>query len=164
MSMPFVSVICLCYNQSRFVKEAILSVMQQTHANIQMIIVDDASTDNSVSVIEECIKQYPHILFYRLTQNVGNCKAFNFGLRHALGDYVIDLAADDVLLPDRVGKGIEALSHAGLDYGVHFSDADWIAPDGTLLYRHSDRFPHSTIPQGDVYKALIERFFICSPT
>lgn len=162
--MPPVSVICLCYNQSRFVKEAIISVMDQTYANVQLIVVDDASTDNSVSMIEECRKQYPQMLFFPLTENVGNCKAFNFGLRHAVGEYIIDLAADDVLLPDRVSKGIEALSEAGANYGVHFTDADWIDRDGAFLYRHSHRFPHDSIPQGDVYKDMIERFFICSPT
>ena len=162
--MPLVSVICLCYNQSRFVKEAIYSVMHQTYPNVQLIVVDDASTDNSVTMIEECRTQYSQIVFLPLTQNVGNCKAFNIGLGHALGEYIIDLAADDVLLQDRVCRGVEVLSQAGAEYGVHFTDADWIASDGALLYRHSDRFPHNSIPQGDVYKELIERFFICSPT
>lgn len=164
MSIPTVSVICLCYNQSRFVREAISSVMHQTYSNIQLIVVDDASVDASVRVIEECRKQYPQILFFSLKRNVGNCKAFNFGLAHAIGEYIIDLAADDVLLPDRVRKGVDALSLTGPDYGVHFSDADWIDAHGKWLYRHSDRFPHRSIPQGDVYKDLIERFFICSPT
>ncbi|HEU5145193.1 MAG TPA: glycosyltransferase [Chryseosolibacter sp.] len=162
--MQPVSVICLCYNQSQFVEEAITSVMQQTYPGIQLIVVDDASTDNSVSVIEECRKKYPQILFFPLKENVGNCRAFNFGLTQAVGEYIIDLAADDVLLPHRVSKGVEALSESGPDYGVHFTDADWIDRDGALLYRHSDRFPHNTIPQGDVYKHLIERFFICSPS
>lgn len=164
MSVPTVSVICLCYNQSRFVREAISSVMQQTYSNIQLIVVDDASTDDSVSVVEACREQYPQIMFYPLQRNVGNCKAFNLGLAHAVGEYVIDLAADDVLHSDRVRKGVEALTQAGPDYGVHFTDADWIDAHGKRLYRHSDRFSHSSIPQGDVYKDLIERFFICSPT
>lgn len=164
MSTPTVTVICLCYNQSRFVMEAITSVITQTYPAVQLIVVDDASTDDSVHVIEQCVRQYPEILFFPLSKNVGNCKAFNLALSHAVGEYVIDLAADDVLLPGRIQGGVDALSRAGARYGVHFTDADWIDSDGALLYRHSDRFPHNTVPQGDVYKHLIQRFFICSPT
>ena len=164
MATPLVSVICLCYNQAQFVEEAIASVMQQNYSNIQLIVVDDASTDNSVSVIEACRKKYPDITFFPLVKNVGNCKAFNEALSYAEGDYIIDLAADDVLLPDRVTKGVEALVNAGPAYGVNFTDAEWMAEDGSFLYRHSDRFPHATVPQGDIYRELIQRFFICSPT
>jgi hypothetical protein len=52
----------------------------------------------------------------------------------------------------------------GPPYGVNFTDAYWIGTGGEILSKHSDRFPHRTIPQGDVYRHLIERFFICSPT
>ena len=126
--------------------------------------MDDASTDESVPVINECISKHPQIGFLRLFRNQGNCKAFNQALERVEGDFIIDLAADDVLLPDRIRQGVMALHRAGQDYGVHFTDAAWISEDGRQLYRHSDRFPHHTIPQGDVYGDLIARFFICSPS
>ena len=164
MSGPVVTVICICYNQARFVKEAIDSVLAQTYPNVQLVIVDDASTDNSVEVVRKCLRDFPAIKFLPLPINSGNCKAFNSGLAHAEGKYVIDLAADDVLLPERVTEGVAALEEAGDSYGVSFSDACWMAADGKPLFKHSDKFPHDTIPQGDVYKYLISRFFICSPT
>jgi glycosyltransferase involved in cell wall biosynthesis len=164
MSLPRVTVICLCYNQARFVREAILSVLSQTYSEIQLLVVDDASTDNSVSVIKECVASYPQINFIPLSKNSGNCKAFNLALLEAEGEFVIDFAADDVLLPDRISRGVAALTSAGDLYGVNFTDAEWIAEDGRGLYRHSVRFPHKIIPEGDVYKDLVERFFICSPT
>lgn len=164
MSLPRVTVICLCYNQERFVKESIRSVLNQTYPDIQLIVVDDASTDNSVEVIKESIAEHPQIQFLTLPENSGNCKAFNKALSVAEGEYIIDLAADDVLLPDRVEKGVMALTQAGDSFGINFTDADWIAEDGSHLYRHSDRFPHDTIPEGNIYKDLIRRFFICSPT
>ncbi|CAN0486904.1 unnamed protein product, partial [Phaeothamnion confervicola] len=80
------------------------------------------------------------------------------------GSFIIDLAADDVLLPDRIEKGVQVLLEKGQHYGVHFSDAEIIDEYGTHLYLHSDRFPHTTIPQGDVYKEVISRYFICPPT
>jgi glycosyltransferase involved in cell wall biosynthesis len=164
MSQPLVSVICLCYNHSGFVREAIESVLAQTHTRVQLIVVDDASTDSSARVIHQLKQEYPSIEILLLTNNVGNCKAFNLGLELAKGEYFIDLAADDVLLPNRIEVGITSLQQAGNEYGVHFSDADIILSNGVHLTFHSTRFPHTSIPQGDIYKNLIERYFICPPT
>lgn len=164
MKGSVVSVVCLCYNQERFVEAAIQSVLHQTYQPIQLIIVDDASTDNSVQVIKDVLKSYPHVQFLELEENNGNCKAFNRGLAIATGAYIIDLAADDVLLPNRVEKGVQVLSEKGEAYGVHFSDAEIVDEYGAHRYFHSDRFPHETIPQGNVYRDIISRYFICSPT
>ena len=164
MTFPTVTVICLCYNQERFVRQCILSVLEQTYPNIQLIVIDDASLDNSVEVISDLVAEYPHVRFIPLPENSGNCGAFNHALSFSHGDYIIDLAADDILLPDRIKKGVAAFTLAGDSFGVNFTDADWIKEDGSVVFRHSKRFPHDTIPQGDVYRQLIERFFICSPT
>jgi len=164
MPSPTVTVICLCYNHAGFVEEAIESVLNQSYANIQLIVVDDASTDKSVEVIKQLINKHSSVEFLPLQTNLGNCKAFNQGLARAKGEYVIDLAADDVLLPTRIETGVQVLQQAGGEYGVHFSDAELISETGTHLSLHSDRFPHNTIPQGDIYKELIGRYFICPPT
>lgn len=161
---PLTSVICVCYNQGRFAAEAIESVMQQTHRNTELIVVDDGSMDNSAETIATLVKQHPQIRFFPLPRNGGYCRAFNKGLAHASGDFIIDLAADDVLLPYRIERGIAAFGGRDTQYGVHFGDAWWVDEEGRELYRHSDRFPHECIPQGDIYRKLIERYFICSPT
>src|SRR5258708_38496375 len=98
MESPLVSIVCLCFNHERFVGEALRSVFQQTYSNIQIIIVDDFSTDGSTSIIKKVISDYTHkIQFLGLTQNLGNCKAFNQGLALATGDFVIDFSTDDVM-------------------------------------------------------------------
>src|SRR5688500_3802276 len=104
MTDPLVSVICLCYNQARFIREAVASVFAQSYRNVELIIVDDASTDNSASVIRAMVAENPAIRCLLLNQNVGNCKAFNKGLTLSKGDYIIDLAADDVLVPQRIER------------------------------------------------------------
>ena len=164
MSHSLVTVICLCYNHEQFVQEAVESVWHQNYSSLQLIIVDDASLDNSVSVIKRVIKNRPEVSFITNENNQGSCRSFNQALKVAQGDFIIDLSADDVLLPDRVKRGVEVLELAGLEYGVQFSDADIISKEGSHLYYHSKKFPHHTIPQGDIYKNLIERYFICSPT
>jgi len=164
MPPPLVTVICLSYNHSQFVQEAIESVLEQSYSPVQLIVVDDASTDNSVKVIEQLVNKYPSIEFLPLKHNFGNCKAFNKGLALAKGEYLIDLAADDVLLPTRIEEGVEVLQQVGKEYGVHFCDAELISSAGEHLGLHSARFPHDTIPQGDIYKELISRYFICPPS
>lgn len=164
MQSPTVTVICVCYNQGAYVREAIRSVLDQTYPLVQLVVIDDKSTDASAAIIEDFIRDFPDIEFLPLPVNVGYCKAFNQALKHVKGDFIIDFAADDVLLPERISVGVADLEQAGARYGVHFSDADWISEAGATLYKHSQRFPHHTIPHGDIYRDLIERFFICSPT
>lgn len=160
---PVVSVVCLCFNHERFVRQALQSVIDQTYHPIQLIVVDDQSSDHSVEVIKKFLLLHPSVTFVALPGNLGNCRAFNAGLRHATGDYVIDLAADDVLLPDRVARGVQLLEEKK-DYGVQFSDAEIIDEHDAVQGRHSDRFPHDTIPSGDIFVKVLSRYFINSPT
>jgi glycosyltransferase involved in cell wall biosynthesis len=162
--MQLVTVICLCHNHRDFVIEALQSVLQQTHAHVQLIVVDDASTDGSKIVVANFVHQHSNIEYIDLPENVGSCKAFNIALQKAKGDFIIDLAADDVLLPERIQEGVACFKINGPEYGLQFSDALIIQADGRSSGLHSDKFPHVSIPQGDIYKDLIERYFICSPT
>ena len=164
MSAPLVSVVCLCHNQCRFVGEAIQSVLKQTYGNIQLIVVDDASTDESVAQIKEAVRGRPTVETLFIDVNTGHCKAFNRALLLVKGEFIIDLAADDVLLADRIEEGVKWFQQAGRDCGVHFSDAEWVDEKGKHLYNHSERYPHETIPTGHIYKELISRYFICPPT
>lgn len=159
-----VTIVCLCYNHRPFVGEAISSALAQTHEDVQLIVVDDGSTDGSQDGILKCIAGNPSVQFLNLGRNRGNCKAFNSALPLIEGEFVIDLSGDDVLLPNRVQAGIEAFAFKGPEYGVHYSDADYIDPSGRHLYYHSDKYPHASAPEGDIYRDLIERYFICSPT
>ena len=59
MSAPLVTVICICYNHARFVKEALDSVVNQTYGNIELIVIDDGSTDGSGKVIKQWIASHP---------------------------------------------------------------------------------------------------------
>lgn len=168
MNGPLVSVICLCYNHDRFVREAVQSVLSQTYPRVELIIVDDASTDNSRQVIVELIAENPAIRFLPLDENQGNCSAFNQGLRHARGEYVVDLAADDCFVPERIEKQIRCFEKLGHEYGVVFTDAQYIDESGRHLNRHFAALRKNgllaDVPQGDVYAAVLEKYFICAPT
>ena len=159
--LPLVSVVCLCYNHSKYVVESIESVLSQTYENIELIIVDDASTDDSQRVIHAFIGQIPKIKFIPLSQNIGNCRAFNIGWQASAGDYVIDLAADDILLPQRISIGIERFLNAGSEYGVHFGDARIIDKNGILLREHlTGSYFQANVPEGILFSTLLTKYFI----
>ena len=164
LNQPLVSVVCLCYNHAHYVKEALQSVFGQTYTNLQVIVVDDASSDQSAGVISRAITGRSNVTFIPLAENVGNCRAFNLGLKHASGSFIIDLAADDVLLPHRIQRGVEGLLQEDNRVGVQFGDAELIDSAGKHIGYHSDRFPHTAVPQGDIYVDVIARYFINSPT
>ena len=164
METPLVTVLCLCYNQKQFIRESIESVINQTHKNIELIVMDDGSTDGSQLVIELLVKQYPQIKYVPHSTNQGYCKTLNEGVELANGEFIIDLAADDILLPTRVEAGVQALMSLHVDCDIQFADAILMDENGKPIGYHSDRFPHSSVLQGNIYCNLIDQYFICSPT
>ncbi len=165
MEKPLVSVICLCYNQAEYVARAIQSVWDQNYEQVELIVVDDASTDHSVQVIRDTLGRAP-IKFLSLATNQGNCSAFNEGFRNSSGAYIIDLAADDVLLPDRISEGLASFNQSKI--GVHFCDSYFINEAGKRTGTHFKRNEKGElserVPTGDLYTELIRRYFISPPT
>ena len=168
MERPLVSVICLCYNHERFVKEAIDSVLNQTYPNIELIVVDDCSTDRSVTVIKSITSQNPRIKFLSLKTNLGNCKAFNQGWKMATGQFVVDFSTDDVMLPERIEKQIDFFLKQGKQAGVVFTDAIYIDDKGAPFKNHFEYLLKKKlidhIPSGDIFRDVLTTYFICSPT
>jgi glycosyltransferase involved in cell wall biosynthesis len=99
-----ISVIMPCYNAAAFVEEAVNSVMNQTYADIELIIVDDGSTDTSVEIIKRLIARHAPRITLHLQNNNGPYPARNLGLRHARGGRVAFLDADDYWSPDALEK------------------------------------------------------------
>jgi glycosyltransferase involved in cell wall biosynthesis len=168
MKLPLVSVICLCYNQEKFVEEAVHSVLRQSYLNIQLIIIDDSSTDGSAVRIKKIAVENPTVQILLLEKNLGNCKAFNQGWALAKGDFVIDFAADDVMMPERIERQVDFFSTLDASYGVVFTNALYINEQGRILHDHYRNLFHKgllkTIPQGDVYPSVLSTYFISSPT
>jgi glycosyltransferase involved in cell wall biosynthesis len=124
-----VSVIIPCFNAERWLREAIESCLNQTYTNLEVIIVDDGSTDQSL----EIIKSYGDRVIWESQPNRGGCSARNRGFALSKGDYIQYLDADDYILPEKIKKQVACLSETGVDvvYG------DWRyqkhLPDGTIL-------------------------------
>src|SRR5690606_21799141 len=136
---PLVSVICLCYNHARFLAEALDSVLNQTYKNLEIIVVDDQSTDNSRAIIEDYVSRFPQIKYLPNEQNLGNCTAFNRAYRLSKAKYLIDFATDDVFLPERIAEQVAAFEKLDKSYGVLFTDAEFIDDNGRHLHNFYKR-------------------------
>jgi dTDP-4-amino-4,6-dideoxygalactose transaminase/glycosyltransferase involved in cell wall biosynthesis len=160
---PLVTVIVPCYNHARFVVECLESVRQQTYRNIQLIIMDDCSKDNSVAVIRDWIRAHDiQCLFIAHERNAGLCKTLNEALSHAEGKYIAGIAADDVWLPDKLAHQVAEMERLPKTIGVLYSDAYLIDADGNLL---PQRFIESIRtferpPEGNVFRELIQKNWI----
>jgi GT2 family glycosyltransferase len=111
---PLISVIMPCYNAEAFLEETIKGVFQQTYPHIELIIVDDGSTDQSNTILLESVKKYP-ALTALAQENSGPFPARNLALQHALGEFVAFLDADDYLTPNCLEKLYHALIEANAD-------------------------------------------------
>lgn len=165
---PLVTIILTAYNQEKYIGETLQSIAGQSYRNIQLIIVDNASTDGTVGEIEKYKKALNPFLTISHTENLGLCKAFNRALAVANGKYIIDLSGDDLLLPERVSRQVEQLEMLGDSYGVVFSNARHIDETGGFIGYHypidANGKALRPIPCGDVYGQILERYFICTPT
>lgn len=158
-----VTVIAISYNHAPFIKEALDSIFAQSYTAIEIIVVDDASTDNSCEVIEQCIEG-KNIRFIKNDSNSGNCKSFNKAFAVSKGKYIIDFALDDLMYPERIAKQVACLEKCEGRVGVCFSNVDLVDAQTTLLKPHYPSFHHTLskvpIPEGDVFEALLSRYYI----
>lgn len=98
MAEKLASIIINNYNYGRFLGEAIESALKQDYSNVEVVVVDDGSTDNS----REVIKEYRDKILPVLKANGGQASAFNAGFTHSKGDVIIFLDSDDMLFPEAV--------------------------------------------------------------
>jgi cellulose synthase/poly-beta-1,6-N-acetylglucosamine synthase-like glycosyltransferase len=163
---PLVSAIMLCYNQARFVVECLEAIKAQNYPNLELIINDDASRDDSAAVIQKWLatSTIPH-RFLRSETNRGICGSLNTALSHAKGKYVSGIAADDAWLPGKLLRQVELLERLPEKVGVVYSDALLMDERGNLLPQKFMESGHrdqhlSAMPQGDVQTALWQTNFI----
>lgn len=97
--MPKVSVIVPVYNSEQELRDCLDSLVEQTEKDIEIIVIDDASTDNSPEIEAEYQKKYPNVKVYRNERNLGQSETRNRGIELAEGDYIAFLDSDDYVNP-----------------------------------------------------------------
>lgn len=101
-----VSVIMPSYNSSRFITESIESILCQTYTNLELLITDDGSTDNTLEIIENYCRKDKRIKLFSLSGNMGAGHARNKSIREAQGKYIAFCDSDDTWLPDKLERQI----------------------------------------------------------
>ena len=167
-NQPLVSIICLCYNHENFVVESLNSVMNQSYENIELIIADDCSTDDSEKTIKNWLEDHPNINFISNESNLGNTKTFNKALQVAKGDYIIDLAADDILLSNCVETQVNIfLNSKQKKLAIVYGNAEVISENKNHIryYYKVDTTRKALIKpaSGDIYLSMLNQSsMICS--
>jgi glycosyltransferase involved in cell wall biosynthesis len=126
--LPLVSVIVVNFNYGRFLRAAVDSVFGQTYPNVECIVVDNASTDESGAVLRAIEADYANVKIIRRTDNGGQTRAALEGFAASAGPYIIFLDADDLLLPNCVETHV--FVHLSLRIHAGFTSGDMLQVSG----------------------------------
>lgn len=135
-----VSIIIPCYNNKKYISEAILSALGQSYLKLEVIVVNDGSTDGS----EHEILKFVGKIKYLNQQNQGGAKARNSGLSIAKGKFIKFLDGDDFLEPDAVSKQVEFFNKCGDEKTIVFGNVNNVDENGNFLKLndYSFKFPN----------------------
>ena len=111
-----VSIIMPSYNAEKFIRESINSVLAQTYQNWELLITDDVSKDNTVSIVKQYAKNEPRIQLVEKTNNGGAGVARNDSILRAKGRYIAFLDSDDLWMPEKLSKQISFMQHNNVPF------------------------------------------------
>lgn len=134
-----VSVIIPCYNAELYIRDAVNSVLNQTYSNIEIVCVNDGSTDNSAQIIKEYADKYKNILFFNEKINRGVCYSRNLGIEASRGEYILLLDADDKIEPGYVEENVNILNDMVVNHEKNFTVKN------KLMFRKRDYFQYNKV-------------------
>ena len=159
---PLVSVAAINYNNSKYLLEALNSIKLQTYSNVELIIVDDKSTDNSLDIIVEWMKTYEgniKTIFHKVNQ--GFYAGFNNAISASTGKYFVFLATDDVMLEYKISNQVSVIEN--------YDDVAMVYGDCMVIDENSKTLETSTFnkikgisftpPSGNIFKEVVDDFF-----
>ena len=168
-TLPLVTIGIPNYNYAGLILQALDSVIKQTYKNIEIIIIDDNSTDNSVEVIEKWISEYREKLPVKFIKNktgLGIAHNCNLILANANGKYYQVLDADDLLLPHKIESQVKILEENPA-YALVYSNISVIDRDNKTLhedYLEYIGYDNRNMPSGNVFSKLLLFNFIPNPS
>ncbi len=150
MSNDLVSIIIPTYNRESTLQRAIKSAINQTYSNIEIIVVDDGSTDNTSSIVSE----FHNITYIQHKTRLGALKARMTGIKHANGKYVALLDSDDILLPNSIESRVNALINNRIELGLAYGDVYYTQNGQTAKVLKSKKL------KGYAYKTILNDLFL----
>ena len=128
---PKVSVVIPVYNGSNYLREAIDSALAQTYKNIEVIVVNDGSSDNGAT--DEIARSFGVKIRYFSKENGGVSSALNFGIQEMTGEYFSWLSHDDLYFHDKISSQVDHLRHSVNKDIIHFGDREVIDANGKFI-------------------------------
>ncbi len=155
---PLVSVIVATYNRKELLEKTLESILNQTYSNLEIIVVDDASTDGTMEL--RLFHNQSKIRYIRKENNSGPSAARNVGIRNAKGDLIAFIDDDDLWEKDKIKRQVETIDKKKVEWV--YSDCVYFDHEtGRKLYKHSNRY---RLHSGNIASKLICGDFIPSPT
>lgn len=155
MTMPLVTVAICTYNAERYLALTLDSVQTQTYTNMEIVLVDDGSRDNTLAVIERYASNDSRIRWFAKAHE-GLPAARSFAFAQSRGEWIAIIDADDICYPERLSKQTE-IAQTNPSAGLVFCDTHHIDSSGNILRTHLSQFdlPPSPIPKGIASSLLI---------
>jgi alpha-1,3-rhamnosyltransferase len=159
MENPLVSIIVPSYNHEKYVKQSINSIINQTYTNIQLIVIDDGSRDNTPAIIKDLADK--HHFEFEHQENLGLPKTLNKVIqKYVRGKYLCFLASDDFLPPDSIEKRV-AFMEKNPDYAVGYGRRICVDTNSVTIHYDDEDFYCS----GSIFNDLfLANFWISAPT
>lgn len=133
---PLVTVIIASYNHARYIEASITSVINQTYKNIELLVIDDGSKDDSPAVLERLQEQYGFDL--RFQANQGLARTLNDAIARAKGDLIVPFGSDDIMLPHRIATQVEYMNGKP-EVGICSANIETIDQDGKVMGAREQR-------------------------
>lgn len=149
-----VSLIIPVYNVRDYLRKCLDSVAAQTYQDLEVIIVNDGSTDDSPIILQEYAVKYDHFSVYTI-ENRGLGGARNYGMEHASGDYVLFLDSDDYITPNCVEVLVAAAEKTGSDIVV--ANCCDVREDGSVLLAYKNEYKNATTSLAQEPQILFNR-------
>lgn len=159
-AMPLVTTIIPAFNHEKYVEKSLLSVLEQTYDKIEVIIIDDGSTDKTAAIIDNILREFEHnrdVTFIRQA-NQGLSRTLNKALSLAKGELVQFLASDDAYLPEKTAVCVQALLSTPENVAAVYSDGFIINDQDEKIMLYSDKYLRPL--SKDTYKELLIRNWI----
>ncbi len=151
--LPLTSTIIPVYNGSRYIAQAIESILEQDHPNMEIVVVDDGSTDDTAAVV----RKFNAPVYYFYQENAGIAATMNHGVRRAKGDLFSFLDSDDYWLPGKMSKQLEVLRQRPEIDMVFGHVKQFYSPELLKEFRNKYACPESPSPGYNSGSMLIRR-------
>jgi glycosyltransferase involved in cell wall biosynthesis len=112
---PLITILMPCYNAERYLAEAVKSIICQSYQQLEILLIDDGSTDSTLNILEFYAKKDSRIRIIRNEANLKLIPTLNKGIDLARGEYIARMDADDVSLPERIEQQLEFIQQSGVD-------------------------------------------------